>query len=1321
MNENLPKALRVHTHDTVAQDDWFLSKLYENTEINAIQDPTDATDLYHITSIPSPFARIDIVKTAFQQLNDMVKGDDKNASGLLDKLDGKTIFHKMVSECFDVGELFFNQRKYSEIRIIRWKRDPEGRTEINDDFLKQLNDSSRYEHKLLGRSLDLYLQQDSRAYNFGQMNELSILLLNNKVIGGTSPATVFFSSADAKEHAEDSKIRIGGDILFDDIYNPLFKRDIEFQKYLFYMFKAYPDLIDKMGEFYVYLENTYKKLYYHNRPFYDEISKFLEKSASEAIGIYEDYTEGTGTSLLKNIDLRRSKLSKEKIQDFSDFVIQSTKYKSGSLPLVLQNEFKGIGYKYAKGLWEEKFTVPFLDSRPLEERTLPIESDPYPYLTVSDFLSSTLYSVPYKLNTDNFFTGENSVGQKESYLLPLKELFFRFFSIDELVSNKMLTFNIQNRNSVDVILRVPIKRNYVEFRRTYILGSKPELSKNIGQIETFYFSLASMPFIKYTSTNSVPPLPDTRLLLIENKVGNKNTLCELKFFESNSKKQFELDKDKHSIHDRSLVTEAISHRIYKLKTDYDYLSINTKQYYSEGSYNEELEFVILPNFKQITETGTSYTFAVDFGTSTTHIEYRVNDIGDPIAFNIVDDKQLVTFHDPKEVTTNFPEIQMGNLIRFMIPEVVKKDTDYSFPIRSALSLLSSFPDTTIPTTFADINIPFTFEKKPSIETHKILTNLKWESGRKAGNSESNIKSYLSCLAMLMRNKVITNGGKLSDTQIVWTYPFSMESSRISNLESFWADIYYEYFGKVSDGNSLIKRSESLAPFYFYNSKKLADSSYRPVVSIDIGGGTVDVVSYFNNEPALSTSFKFGANYLYGEGTSGRNYDNSGFVKLIEPHFRTIFTSANISDLLKVMDENKSRPSFDFISFLYSLEDNPLLKSMGLKGISLNTFFRQNDDFKIVFLLYISSIIYHVAKIMKVQDLDSPAQIIFSGNGAKTLDIIDNSPSKVNLAKLAKLMFTRIIGKSEDITIRTEKKPKEITAKGALLSETDKDLNEIFTILMGTKENEISPKRKQSNYVVTSISTKYLLDEKNFPAEVVTFMQKNLLGKEFASANALEQAILASPSGHLIMGREQELREATIESFSRAGFTLNNNSMAQPEVKKLPFEVRMALMTSAPVETGKTFPSESELENFIESVLSKVPEYERTTHLKVLKENTVEEMRKRGFVGGVVSEPFIKYSKVVGYNFDSVVQEVGEFWNVLIEINDELSFKKTFTVKHADMKTYRVPFSRNLKQHLMSGYQEKLQDVGNPNEKINETLFFYPIIGGLNDLVASLPL
>lgn len=67
----MSKVFRLHTtggkNDST---DWFECLPYDSSIINDIKDPDGADARKQITSIPSPFARIDLVKTAFEEVVD---------------------------------------------------------------------------------------------------------------------------------------------------------------------------------------------------------------------------------------------------------------------------------------------------------------------------------------------------------------------------------------------------------------------------------------------------------------------------------------------------------------------------------------------------------------------------------------------------------------------------------------------------------------------------------------------------------------------------------------------------------------------------------------------------------------------------------------------------------------------------------------------------------------------------------------------------------------------------------------------------------------------------------------------------------------------------------------------------------------------------------------------------------------------------------------------------------------------------------------------------------------------------------------------------
>lgn len=159
-------------------------------------------------------------------------------------MEGNTIYHKTVSDVLDVGEIFFNYDKLSDIvEIIRW--DP--------SRIQQLKYSDSKGKRFLGEALETYLTSDKGTYNFDDKQSIYILNYKGKnalhsldIIGATSPATLFFSSANDLSYLA-SEISFGTDHPFDKDYCPLFKRDFEYVKAWFVLRKAIPNFASECG------------------------------------------------------------------------------------------------------------------------------------------------------------------------------------------------------------------------------------------------------------------------------------------------------------------------------------------------------------------------------------------------------------------------------------------------------------------------------------------------------------------------------------------------------------------------------------------------------------------------------------------------------------------------------------------------------------------------------------------------------------------------------------------------------------------------------------------------------------------------------------------------------------------------------------------------------------------------------------------------------------------------------------------------------------------------------------------------------------------
>ena len=469
------KVFRLHTGDDNLVG-WGDSSAYGNTAIREIKDPNGATSKKEITSIPSPFARMDLVKTAFKVITESKE------------LDGDSIHHKLVSDCFDVGEIFFNIDKFRDkVRIIVWDKKKD---------LQVLLDSDNERHRLFGETLRLYLEQDADAFNFKDLERIYLLDYTGpdkpgqvNIIGATSPATFFFTSANDLSYVS-KHLSFGKDRPFDTEFQPLYKRDFDYQMYWYCLQKSLLDFADLFPEINTYLNLSYTKL---NNSQKEKISA-LDKEAYDAY--YEDLSVTSDANLVEVLGFHLKK-RKNITNVESDFQIHSSVCKDAKQPLVLPVDMYTKRLRYTTDVWNKDTKVPYNDSRPLAERSLPDDGTKYPYLTIGDFLEDYILWDENTFNQEDFFNGGTDV--EGCYLLPLRKEFFSYFTVDELQGTmpdgKKMFELVRNAGGVKAILRVPVQKNeYITYERLYFADAMAEPQNNKGGIVKRNFGVALFPF-----------------------------------------------------------------------------------------------------------------------------------------------------------------------------------------------------------------------------------------------------------------------------------------------------------------------------------------------------------------------------------------------------------------------------------------------------------------------------------------------------------------------------------------------------------------------------------------------------------------------------------------------------------------------------------------------------------------------------------------------------------------------------------------------------------------------------------------------------------
>ncbi|MCM1078080.1 MAG: cell division FtsA domain-containing protein [Bacteroidales bacterium] len=1006
----MSKIFRLYKEGTTTYEDWNNSPAYpyNSTSRDTIEDPDGASARHEITSIPSPFARIDLIKTAFKEVCKPV-----GKTGV-PNLNGKTIFHKMVSDTLDVAEIFFNIEKFKDkVEIIKWDASA---------MLAELDSSDSSGHRYLADALRKYMQSDAKTYNFGSIR--SIYLLNYiegpdelNIIGATSPATLFFSNANRLEYVND--IFFGEDKPFDEDYQPLYKRDFEFVKYFFALRKSIPDFAGLFPELDAYLSCTYreisgqeKKNILNNLPetYLDGLS-----SISVSDGSQSDIVEVIGYTLYRK--------TPQPVTSVSDFTIKTTKttlLRPLVLPVSSGNKYSDL--QYTTGKWGTSNAAPYLDNEGnLPERKLPYDGAQHPYLTISDFLENTILRVPHTLNTGNYFDGNISLrDSRMAYLLPVKPLLFEYFTAEEIRSNMpdgkpMLEMEaLAGKSGIAVTLRIPVKGNgkitYVEYTRTYYNNSTADLENNKGGLVETDFTGFVMPQVKFLNDSdavyniSCIQLPKGRTEFIffkeDKKIQPKSITCRDKDLGLRKADNYLLDK-----------------------TNFDFIQVR-HQYGHSG--------VMLPLLRE-QKNIEHFEFAIDLGTSNTHVEFR-KDGEKPEAFSFsANERPLCEMFIP-EKNEYGASVDLVNETDIMEKDFIPGEigrNDLRFPTRTVLSCARTIDWKDAIDPFTLVNIPFTYDKRAEYPYNNYRCNIKWGNG----DDLRVMESYVRCLMLIIRNKVLLNNGDLQKTKIIWFYPISMAPKRLRRLKETWDDAYREYFGEGTTESM----TESAAPIQYFFKRY---STATDLVNVDIGGGTTDIAFAKDKNISYVTSFRFASNVLFEDSFSELE-DSNGIIDRYKGEIRKIFEEKKLSELATVFgSKNNGRPA-NMASFLFGLKDNTIAKSNGIdiKTLDFNRMLQEDENYRIVFIIFYTSIIYHIAHIVRNLGLDVPRHISFSGNGSKVIRIV-TTDSKL-LARYTKLVFEKILGRPygkelELLGLERDSNPKESTCKGGIIGCEDED-------------------------------------------------------------------------------------------------------------------------------------------------------------------------------------------------------------------------------------------------------------------------------------------
>jgi len=102
----------------------------------------------------------------------------------------------------------------------------------------------------------------------------------------------------------------------------------------------------------------------------------------------------------------------------------------------------------------------------------------------------------------------------------------------------------------------------------------------------------------------------------------------------------------------------------------------------------------------------------------------------------------------------------------------------------------------------------------------------------------------------------------------------------------------------------------------------------------------------------------------------------------------------------------------------------------------------------------------------------------------------------------------------------------------------------------------------------------------------------------------------------------------------------------------------------------------------------------------------------------VTADTIKYKHLNKTYYNGVIDNVNDFYSMFKELSVELNFKDKFDVSNESIKVFNKIKSDDLMDYLMQGVDNLKSDTVE-EDALGETLFFFPLIGKLNELATEI--
>lgn len=1023
---------------------------FSDEKINEIGDNIGDLEI-PVTSIPSPFAQLHLFETAFRFIN-----EDHKREGI-SSLEGNSTYHKIISNCIDLFEILYSYELLSlknKIRIEIWDHSELDKLTNSKEIGKGL--------RTFAETLKVFIKnynQDKR-FKVNQIpdpfNTISLIIYDKQIVAASSPYTGFYTIPDELPHT----LKNLDNRPFFSNNLPLYKRNPDFQKFINLFFVCNPKMIGAFKAVHEYIKLNRAHASEQLQSFFKEIEdNKIDKNLEEfnkfkVLDINNQNLYLLGTDVLFKYKSVEDSLEKELRK--SDYLIRTRKILDKP-PIALLKDSRKTHWKYIRGKMPENLDIDSLNNIDYEERKLPGTEIQYPCFSRNDFLSKNLIRLRYKINTTKFWHLTNN--KVQNILLPILPDYFKFFTIEDLQEN--ITIDALNTGGIVVKLKIPVqgddKKGFITYERTYNEVNPENVDNdNNGAIINSTLGLGIYPFFKvaekqyndfynilqYFASNEKFSSSFYRQKVKGPYIESVNQTSEI----DRTRKEENLNIITRYIELSSFSINEKGELIVDYKRDNTFELISLKWIVSDRVTAFGLIIPLLGEEIQLQRTESS--LAIDIGTSNSFVAYSIgtnepSDLSTNIKSIESNSFQLVMLHevqseyyaDDRKFDFNArvgAEFAQPQYCEYM-PVMISRGSKYSFPIRTLVNQDNDASPSKIGNLkfLSNINIPFAFNTRMLRGGFdNAISNLKWGTADPLNTGSRNrLQAFIEEVAILGRNKLLTEGKHPELTNLIWFKPLSMSADQATTFVNIWNQVYKKYFIKQKkDLIKLISITESWAPFHSHNRSFGAGVVY---LNIDIGGGTSDILVFKDDKPYITSSFRFAGDSLFDNGINTHNIKDNGFItkyqSLIE---KSLDSDSELIEISQYIYKHENLKSTDLICFYFTLQQFRDLLML-------------DKDFQILFLIHNSAIFYHTFQMIKnVEGITWPNKIGLSGNGSKLLEVTNRNTdlnrykgfSKV-ICKIAQQIFE--LQDVPKIELEILENPKTSTAYGGI-----RGLNEI---------------------------------------------------------------------------------------------------------------------------------------------------------------------------------------------------------------------------------------------------------------------------------------